>query len=440
MKKLTILLTILLALGLMLSACGGTTDEPAMEEPAAEEPAVEEPAAEEEKEEVSLTFWTLTSRQIGLEAIIDDFRAAYPHINLEVVYADGSSHQNNGRVAAAAGTLPDMWFNWGGTLGGYYVENGLTYDLTDYAAANNWDQKFTAPGMDLMTLHGELSAYPTAVSMVAVFYRADIFEKYGLEEPATFDEFEAVLATLKENGECPMSTASGPGGGWHLMRTIEQLLEHYAGPELHDQMNNLEESWNNEAFIQTLTTYQDWAEKGYFNEGFVSAAPEDTLTKLYTGECVIVFEGQWAERNILQAEQDNTLYGVFPFPNGGTNRMSAFGEGIQFNANITEEELAAALAFMDFYYGPETVASQPENYKYPMPVIGVGVPEVNIHTAEMVEAVAESGTFTIGDQALPKELADALFNVQDNVGLGTWTPEEGAAAMQEAVEQYLANK
>ena len=303
MKKLTILLTILLALGLMLSACGGTTEEPATEEPTAEEPAAEEPAAEEEKEEVSLTFWTLTSRQIGLEAIIDDFRAAYPHINLEVVYADGSSHQNNGRVAAAAGTLPTMWFNWGGTLGGYYVVNGLTYDLTDYAAANNWDQKFTAAGMDLMTLHGELSAYPTAVSMVAVFYRADIFEELGLEEPTTFDEFEAILATLKENGYCPMSTASSAGGGWHLMRTMEQLIEHYAGPQLHDQMNNLQESWNNEAFIQTLTTYQDWAEKGYFNEGFVASNPEDAPTRLYAGECAMDFEGQWMERNIVGAEQ-----------------------------------------------------------------------------------------------------------------------------------------
>ena len=209
--------------------------------------------------------------------------------------------------------MPTIWFNWGGTLGGYYVENGLTYDFTDYAAANNWDQKFDTAGMDIMTLHGELSAYPTSLSMVAVFYRADIFEKYGLEEPTTFDEFEAILATLKENGECPMSTASSPAGGWHLMRTMEQLIEHYAGPELHDQMNNLEESWNNEAFIQTLTTYQDWVEKGYFNEGFVTADPEDAPTKLYSGECVMVFEGQWAERNIFRRRAGSLVSMAFSY-------------------------------------------------------------------------------------------------------------------------------
>jgi raffinose/stachyose/melibiose transport system substrate-binding protein len=75
-----------------------------------------------------------------------------------------------------------------------------------------------------------------------------------------------------------------------------------------------------------------------------------------------------------------------------------------------------------------------------MPVIGVGLPDEYVHTADMLEAVSEAGTFTIGDQALPKEVADALFNVQDMVGLGMMTPEEGAAAMQEAVDQYLASQ
>lgn len=439
MKKKTLSLLLCLVM-LVTLVTGCTKDDGTNTETDKPSESQETKAPSVEKEEtVTITLWTLSSRTDGLEEIRDDFNAAYPNIKLEVAYADGSTHQNNLKVAAAAGTLPTFWFNWGGTLGGYYAENGLTLDLTEYAAANGWSEKFDPAGLGIMTLHDQLTAYPTSLSMVAVFYRKDIFDKYGISEPTTFEEFEAVLATLKENGETPMS-ASSSANGWHLMRTIEQLLEHYAGPELHDKMNNLEESWNNEAFTNTLTKYKEWVDKGYFNEGFVTAPAEEAMARLYSGECVMDFEGQWAERNIFSDEQDINLYGVFAFPNGGTNRMSAFGEGYQFNANITDAELDAAMKFMDFYYGVDTVEAHPTNYKYPMPVVGVGMPPEMVNTAEMLVDVSNNGTFTIGDQALVKELADALFNVQDMVGLGTWTPEEGAAAMQEAIDQYLANK
>jgi len=449
MKKRMILLTILVVLSMVLTACGGDSppagdeapaaEAPAEEAPAEEAPAEEAPAEEAMDENVSITVWTLSSRTAGLEEIIDDFRAAYPNITIDVAYADGSTHQNNLLVGAATDTLPTLWFNWGGTLGGYYTENDLVYDFTDYAAANNWDQKFDKAGLDIMTLNGVMSAYPTSLSMVAVFYRADIFEKYGLSEPTTFDEFETILETLKENGECPITTAGSPNGGFHLMRLMEQLWEHYAGPELHDSLNNMEASWDNEAIVQAFAKFQEWVDKGYFNEGFVTADPDVAPTKLYSGECVMVFEGQWAETNLINAEQDPSLFGVFPFPNGGTNRMSAFGEGYQFNANVTDAELAAGLAFMDYYYGVDTVTALPTNYKYPMPVQGVSMPAEFVLTAEMVEAVGESGTFTINDQALPKEVIQALFAIQDNLALGLMTPEEGAAALQEAVDLYLAN-
>jgi ABC-type glycerol-3-phosphate transport system substrate-binding protein len=46
-KRFSLLMILLLALGMILVACGGGTTEPAAEEPLAEEPAAEEPAAEE---------------------------------------------------------------------------------------------------------------------------------------------------------------------------------------------------------------------------------------------------------------------------------------------------------------------------------------------------------------------------------------------------------
>jgi raffinose/stachyose/melibiose transport system substrate-binding protein len=468
MKKQMILLTILVVASLILTACGGgsaaeiaaaetavaeaeaaaakaVADAAASEEEKAEAQAALEEAeaalaeAQAELEKVTITFWTLSSRTEGVNAILDDFHAANPDVTVEPVINETTAHRDGLRIAASSKSLPSVWFNWGGTLGGFYAENGLVYDLTDYAKENNWDENFDGAGLELSTLHGQLSGYPTSLSMVGVYYRADIFDELGIEVPTTFEEFEAACATLKENGYTPISTAGG-GHGWHVMRVVEQIIEHYAGAELHDAMNTFQESYNNDAVVQALAKYKEWVDNGYFNEGFVSANANEAWQKLTSADAVMAFEGQWFERNILQAELDNSLYGYFPFPSGGTNRMSAFVEMYQFNKNLTDAELDAAMRFMDFYYGKDAITAHPENYKYPVPISGIEIPAENVNTMKMVEDIANTGSFTITDQAFPTEVASVLFSVQDEIALGSMTPEAGAAAIQEAIETYLANK
>jgi raffinose/stachyose/melibiose transport system substrate-binding protein len=478
MKNKIFLLTIIVVFSLILTACGGqpiednaaeeaaaaavaeaeaalaeaeaavaeaeadaatNAEEKAKLEAALEAAQAELEVAREEMDHVEITIWTLDSYAPSLDAILDDFHAANPDVTIVPVYNDGNNHRDGLKIAATSKSLPDMWFQWGGTLGGFYAENDLIYDLTDYAAENNWDEKFESAGLNLSTLHGQLAGYPTSLAMVGVYYRADIFDELGIQEPTTFEEFDAILATLKENGYVPL-TAAGGGNGWHVMRIVEQLIEHYAGPELHDSMKSFDESFNNEAVAQAFAKFKEWVDAGYFIDGFLTMSGGDAPKKLYSGDAVMVFEGQWFERNVLSEELDNSLFGYFPFPSGGTNRMSAFVEMYQFNKNLTEAEVDAGVRFMDYWYGVDTITANPTNYKYPIPIVGVQIPEANVKTKEMVADIAETGSFTITDQAFPTEVASVLFSVQDEVALGSMTPEEGAAAIQEAIETYLASK
>ena len=112
------------------------------------------------------------------------------------------------------------------------------------------DEKFTQTSMDLCTLDGKLSGYPTSYNVLGVYYRKDIFEENGIAVPTTFEEFEAACAKLKENGITPISTAGL--NGWHTMRFVELLIEHYAGSELHDKMNTFDESYDNDAVYRLL--------------------------------------------------------------------------------------------------------------------------------------------------------------------------------------------
>ena len=385
-----------------------------------------------------LTFWTLQGRMDALDPLTEQFNEENPDIHVTVSYYDTDGIKDACKVAASSDTLPSMWFNWGGSLGQFYVDNGKTYDLTEYAEANNWDEKFSEGALQLLHLGGQLSGYPISYNVLGVYYNKTIFEDLGIEIPTTFEEFEAILPVIKEAGYYPMET----GGlyGWHVMRWLELIIEHYAGQELHDQMNQFEASWDNEAVTQAFTKYKEWVDAGYFPDGFLTADPNDTILNMGMGASAMVLEGQWYDNQILTNDLDINNYGTFAFPSIDSNRMSAFAEQTEFNANLTEEELDAAMKYMDAIFNLEVTAN-PEYAKYfnlPLPIVGAEAPVEQINVDEMLTTSNENGTFTITDQAFPTEVADVLFDCQDAVATGNMDPSEPGALIQAAIEAYLA--
>lgn len=383
-----------------------------------------------------ITFWTLNTRQAAVEPIVEAFNAENEDINVTASFYDTDGLKDACKVAASSDTLPSMWFNWGGSLGSFYAENGKTYDLTEYAEENNWSEKFTSAALDLCTLSDQLCGYPTSYNAIGIYYNKSIFEECGIEVPTTFDEFEAACATLKENGYTPMCAAGL--NGWHVMRWIELLVEHYAGSELHDKMNTFEESWDNEAVVQAFTKYKEWVDAGYFPDGFLTADPNDTVMPFGSGECAMDIQGQWYDGTLIQNGLSASDYGAFAFPSGETNRVSAFAEMTQFNANLTDEELDACVKFMDYYYNDENVDEYSEYYNLPLPKEGATAPEDQVNVDGLIETSNENGIFTITDQSFPTEVADVLFNAQDAVANGEMEPAEAAKNIQAAIESYLA--
>lgn len=428
-KIISLLLASLMLLSVIITGCGNGGSETTENKSGTETTGTSGGSGK-----TSVTFWTLSTRQEALDEIVESFNAANDDVEVTISYYDTDGIKDACKVAASSGTLPNMWFNWGGSLGRFYVDNGATYDLTAYAKENGWSDIFTSGSLSLCTFDDQLAGYPTSYSVLNVYYRKDIFEQYGLEVPTTFEEFEEICATLKENGVTPISTAGL--NGWHVMRFVELLVEYYAGEETHDALSTFDESWDNEYVIQALTKYKEFCEKGYFPDGFVTANPDDTRLAMMTGECAMDIQGQWYDGQILSDGGDLSLFGTFALPTSGTSRVSAFAEMTQFNANNSAEELEACMRFMDYYYNDENVEQYADFYNLPLPKIGSEAPEKYINIPTIMETAETNGTFTITDQAFPSEVADGLFNVQDAVANGEMTPEEGAAAIQAAVEAY----
>ncbi|MCC8151186.1 MAG: extracellular solute-binding protein [Lachnospiraceae bacterium] len=390
-----------------------------------------------EGEAVDLTFWGLSSRQDGLEGLTEIFNEANENINVTVACYDTDGIKDACKTAAQSSSMPSMWFNWGGSLGQYYVDNGVTYDLTAYAEENGWSDTFNSGVLSLCTLSDQVCGYPTSYNVLGIYYRTDIFEQYGLEVPATIEEFEALCDTLLENGITPISTAGL--NGWHVMRLIEQLIEYTAGADLHDELQAMTTSWDCDAVVEALTIYQTYCESGYFPDGFVTANPDDTYMAFAMGTCAMDVQGQWYDAALNNNGADVSVVSWFPFPNG-TGRVSAFAEMVQFSADLTDDELEAAMLYTQFMNSVEATDLYPNDYNLPLPLNDAEMPdaETQPNVESLLNYSSEYGTFTITDQAFPSEVADVLFNCQDAIAGGSMTPEEAATQIQAAIEDYQA--
>ncbi len=389
------------------------------------------------EEAVKLTFWTHSGMRDSIDPLTENYLAEHPDIQIEVSYFGTDSIKDSLKVAASSETLPDLWFNWGGNLGGYYVKNDCTYDLTEYANTHGWDEKFNKGALNLCTLEGKLSGFPTSVNMMTMYYKKSVFERCGVEVPTTFEELEAACEKLKENGVVPFATAGLYG--WHLMRIVEQLVENYAGASLHDELQQMNTSWDCEEVINAFAKYQEWCNKGYFPEGFITSNPDDTLMMLAMEEAAIYPEVQSFDNTVINNGLDVEEYGWFAFPNG-TGRVSSFGDMVQFNANLTDAQLASADDYLSYIFSNESANSEYGAHLAPTSRSDYRFPDAQPHAAEVFSYGSGSGSFTITDQAFPTEVADVLFSMQEALSTGEVTPEEAAKALEAAVQEYLALK
>ncbi|MCR5291162.1 MAG: extracellular solute-binding protein, partial [Treponema sp.] len=101
---------------------------------------------------VELSFWYQSKRQEGTDALVEIWNEVNPNIKVTVSYYDTAGIKDACKTAAQSGSMPSMWYNWGGALGQYYVDNGVTYDLTDYAASHGWADEVNSGALDLVKL------------------------------------------------------------------------------------------------------------------------------------------------------------------------------------------------------------------------------------------------------------------------------------------------
>ena len=442
------LLSLLVFIAMIASACVATPPPaaaPAAEQPAADSgAAAEQPAAPAAEGEKVVLRWANINDAAGQERwqpIIDAFQAKYPNIEVSSESTAGSGaavYPDLLKTSMASGSPPDVFFMWGGSIAQPFIDAGQVMNLEAYYAKYGWNDKFAPWVIDRISSDGNIYGVPFNALGMGFWYRTDIFAENGWTVPTTFAEQEELCGKMKDAGMYCVSL--GGKFGWHTMRVLDYFIEHTCGPELHDKLNSLEESWDQQCVVDAYTIFQKWIDNGWVVPDFLTVSPDDSRFPFFAGDAGLVLEGVWYESVLKTNEQDVANFDFYlPPTDHEPLRFSAFPEQWMIPASAAHPDEAAE--FINFITSAETQKQFPDNFANSA-TVGVN-PDCNewplsCRWREIILTATDTHPPT--DQAFVKELMDGFFEVQDSIVAKKLTPEEGAKLMQQRVEEWQAQQ
>jgi len=348
MKKFRLPLILALTFVLIMSAC--TT------------PAEQTPP-EEVSEETTLVVWDQFYREEEskvIETLNAEFEIAHPGVKIERETKVLADLQMTVKLALGETDGPDVaQVNQGRSDMGALVEAGLLLPLDDYVGTFNWGNVFSnsVASRNSFTPDGKtfgqgslFGVSPTA-EVVGVFYNKAIFKDNGWSIPTTFEDFEALLAEIKDAGITPISF--GSLDGWnaiHEFSAIQHLLVSL------DYINNLTYGVNNVSFDtpenqQAAQILSDWAKAGYFSEGFAGIGYDDSNNLFKSGQGAMTITGSWLAPELMSGTDQE--FGFFLLPGfSGQSTMAIGGVGVPFAIRKTTEHADLAAEYLNWMISP----------------------------------------------------------------------------------------
>lgn len=416
MRKPFVLFSLAVILMLLITACQpAATPAPEQEPPTAptEVPSQPEPAQAAQPspaEETQLVVWDQFYRGVESEVVDklnQEFEEAHPGVKVERVSKVLDDLKTTVKLALSQEDGPDVTqVNQGRSDMGALVEADLLLPLDDYAAKYQWNERFSASvsSRNSFTADGKTfgegylyGVSPTA-EVVGVYYNKGIFEENGWKIPSTFDEYQQLLAAIKEKGITPI--VFGDLDGWpgiHEYSSVQHVLVDL------EYINNFTYGVNNVSFDidqnrKAAKIMQDWVDKGYFTEGFMGIGYDDSAQLFKTGQGAMMITGSWLAGE-LTTDTDQT-FGFFLMPQLTADKpqLAIGGVGIPYSIRKTSKNPDLAAEYLDWMASPRAAQLWAE--------------------ARFVPAMPLPEGFTVEEGSLFGDTVDAWNTINADNGVG----------------------
>lgn len=386
----------------------------------------------------SITVWAW---EPTLKQVVTDFEAANPGIKVNLVNAGTGNDQYTAlQNAIQAGSgIPDVAQVEYYALPQFAIAKSLT-DLTQFGA-DKLDGTFT-PGPWASVKQGSgIYGLPMDSGPMAMFYNKDVFDKYGIAVPTTWDEY--VAAAKKLHAADPKAYIAADTGDAGF--TTSMIWQAGGQPYKVDGTNVTIDFTNDAGTKKFAAEWQQLIDGKLLAP--ISGWSDEWYTGLGNGTIATLVTGAWMPANFESGVKDGSgKWRVAPMPQWTAgDKVTSENGGSSLAIPAASKNAALAYKFIEYANAGKGVQTRIDGGAFPATTAELNSSAFKEKTfpyfggQKVNEVLAESaGEVATGWQYLPFQVyANSIFN--DTVGkayVSGTTLQQGLEAWQKASTDY----
>jgi raffinose/stachyose/melibiose transport system substrate-binding protein len=457
--KFTKIVTLLLLVTLLLSAlaaCAPATAE--VTEEATEPPAAEptqppaEPAIKPGKLEVGVLWEEGSPSYDFVKAIGDSLIADYP--GTEVIYTFNNTAARPAIEARMlAGDPLDIDFIFEGMDPNTYdwVTGGNILDIS--AAMNEpradgtaWKDDFNPLFYPSMQYEDKFYGAPEQVFIWLLHYNKKMFDEWGVQPPASWDDLLALCETIKTKGVAPIAVTGQVN--FYVGMWTDSLFQRIAGTDkvmeyLYGDTDM--KIADDPDFLKALQEMMKLKDNGCLIEGWEGTDFTTNQVYFFQDKAAMILMGSWLVTEMKDSIPEGFQLAVAPFPtvaDGKGNQDAIFGRALSWNVPAKTDVPDLAIEFLRRFTSNETAQKRADELGAVSPNVGVTPPPGIIGIDQVLEdaQTAEFILYNYGSVGAKFGLMDAWYNPVVDMWKGTLTPEEALAKIDENMTSVRAQR
>jgi len=362
MKSRSGSVSLLVALALVATACGGAASSAAPSTAATAAPSTGTSASATAGEAVTLKLQhsepETTPAGIALKAALEAFEAEFPNITIEQNVVAILDSPEVYETALLAGQPPDIiWINlFGRPL--EWLEQEATIPVTDLF--DEWGLRAKATELavaDYTHANGQVQGFPYLGFKWPVWYNQAQLTKAGVAAlPTSTDDLIATTSALTKAG---IGGVAVGGSDWSGNKLFWQVLQAYVPNDAAIELFRSGD-FSGQDVRKGIDLFVALRDAGVFVKSVEGLTADQMAAQFFAEDAAIMPSGSWAFGGTPEGLVDSVALSGFPNPSDGVwdkpTAYAGFTSSGWWLSPTAPEKIDAVRSLIEFLYRPETAA------------------------------------------------------------------------------------